>query len=94
MRKGGWPSSEMGQASSLRPAFFGNAFNSVDAVNPFNPLLPALPRWVIRRIRSGSETTIALTWIADRLHMGAPGHVACLLYRSNQDAAEREDKLF
>jgi hypothetical protein len=33
-------------------------------------------------------------WIAERLHMGAPGHVACLGYRSNQVTEESENKLF
>ena len=30
------------------------------------------------------ETTMTMAWIAERLHMGAPTHVACLLYREQQ----------
>ena len=40
------------------------------------------------------ETTMTLAWIAARLHMGAPGHVACLLYRNHQETAGSENKLF
>ncbi len=40
------------------------------------------------------ETTMTLAWIAERLHMGAPGHVACLLYRNNPEAGGSENKLF
>ncbi len=32
------------------------------------------------------ETTMTLAWIAERLHMGAPGHVSCLLYRNAWNA--------
>jgi hypothetical protein len=39
------------------------------------------------------ETTMTLAWIAERLRMGAPGHVACLLYRS-KDGEGSENKLF
>lgn len=39
------------------------------------------------------ETTMTLTGIAERLQMGAPGHVACLLYRSDEDAEGNENKL-
>jgi hypothetical protein len=34
---------------------------------------------IARRLRS--ETTMTLAWIARELHMGAPTHLACLLYR-------------
>jgi hypothetical protein len=47
------------------------------------------------------ETTMTLTWIAQRLCMGAPGHVSCLLYRKtpqgerpNQIEQSSENKLF
>jgi hypothetical protein len=37
---------------------------------------------------------MTLAWIAERLHRGAPGHVACLLYPNNQEAEGSENKLF
>ncbi len=39
------------------------------------------------------ETTMTLVWPAERLYMGAPGHVSCLLYRneSNQSQAGEEN---
>ena len=37
---------------------------------------------IVARLRR--EMTMTLAWIAERLHMGAPGHVACLLCHSNQ----------
>ena len=40
------------------------------------------------------ETTMTLAWIAQRLHLGAPGHVAYLLYRNNQEAGGSENKSF
>jgi hypothetical protein len=42
------------------------------------------------------ETTMTLAWIAERLRMGAPGHVACLLYRKHDEheQAGSENKLF
>ena len=42
------------------------------------------------------ETTMTPAWIAERLHMGAPGHVACLLYhpRSAAHMLERKKELF
>jgi len=39
------------------------------------------------------ETTMTLAWIAERLHMGAPGHVACLFYRNDPEAGGSENKL-
>ncbi len=39
-------------------------------------------------------TTMTLARIAERLHMGAPGHVACLLYRNDPEAGGSENKLF
>lgn len=40
------------------------------------------------------ETTMTLAWIAERLHMGAPGHVACLLHRHHKEVDGSENKLF
>jgi hypothetical protein len=40
------------------------------------------------------ETTMTLAWIAERLHMEAPGQVACLLNRNNQEAGGSENQLF
>jgi len=45
------------------------------------------------------ETTVTLKWIAARLQMGAPSHLACLLHRANQDTntnnrAKSENTLF
>ena len=40
------------------------------------------------------ETTMTLAWIAERLRMGAPGHVACLLYRKHDEQAGSENKPF
>ncbi len=37
------------------------------------------------------ETTMTLAWIAQRLYMGAPGHVSCLLYRKERNQAEAGD---
>ena len=42
----------------------------------------------------GWDTTTVLAWLAARPHAGAPGYVACLLYRSNQDAEESEASFF
>jgi hypothetical protein len=40
------------------------------------------------------ETTMTLEWIAARLRMGTPGHVACLLFRKEKHELESENKLF
>lgn len=40
------------------------------------------------------ETTMTLAWIAQRLRMGSPGHVACLLYRREENEDATENKLF
>ena len=53
-------------------------------------------------IRLRRETTMTLAWIAQRLHMGTPGHVSCLLYRKGPNLGkgnyangeESENKLF
>jgi len=51
-----------------------------------------------RKVRIASrlrrETTMTLAWIAERLRMGAPGHVACLLYRKHDEVTGSENKLF
>ena len=38
------------------------------------------------------ETTMTLAWIGERLYMGAPGHVSCLLYRQASDQSQAEDE--
>jgi putative transposase len=38
------------------------------------------------------ETTMTLVWIAERLCMGAPGHVSCLLYRKERQQDQGEDE--
>lgn len=40
---------------------------------------------IAQRLRR--ETTMTLAWIAGRLHMGVPSHLACLLHRRNKQAA-------
>jgi hypothetical protein len=40
------------------------------------------------------ETTMTLTWIADHLRMGVPGHVAHLLYWQGRKARASENTLF
>jgi len=42
------------------------------------------PQKVHIAARLRRETTMSLAWIAERLHMGAPTHLACLLYRQQQ----------
>ena len=39
------------------------------------------------------ETTMTLAWIADRLRMGAPGHVAHLLYWQGRKEVACENTL-
>jgi len=45
-------------------------------------------------VRLRRETTMTLAWIAERLQMGAPGHVSCLLYRKcgNENGQERHSE--
>jgi hypothetical protein len=38
------------------------------------------------------EATMTLAWIGDRLYMGAPGHVSCLLYRKEGNQRQAEDE--
>lgn len=40
------------------------------------------------------ETTMTLAWIAERLSMGAPTHLACLLYRQQHQNETSENTLF
>ena len=40
---------------------------------------------IAQRLRQ--ETTMTLSWIAERLRMGTPGHVNCLLYRKPREDA-------
>ena len=35
---------------------------------------------------------MTLAWIAERLGLGAPGHVACLLYRKGSNEKQAEDE--
>jgi hypothetical protein len=44
------------------------------------------PRQVKVAARLIRETTMTLVWIAERLHMGAPGHVSNLLHRNGREA--------
>ena len=41
---------------------------------------------IARRLRR--ETTMTLAWIGEKLNMGAPGHVSCLLCRQEQSVGE------
>jgi putative transposase len=52
------------------------------------------PRKIGIASRLRSETTMTLAWIAARLYMGAPSHVASLLQHHNQIAQNTEDTLF
>jgi hypothetical protein len=47
---------------------------------------------IARRLRR--ETTMTLEWIANRLCMGAPTHLASLLHRLNSSAPNSEKTLF
>ena len=49
------------------------------------------PLKVKAALRLRRETTMTLAWIAERLHMGAPTHVACLLYREKKNASNRRN---
>jgi len=37
---------------------------------------------------------MTLAWIAERLRMGTPGHVCCLLFRQDKNEEGSENKLF
>jgi hypothetical protein len=37
------------------------------------------------------ETTMSFGWIAQQLHMGAAGHVSCLLYRKGDKGSQGEE---
>jgi putative transposase len=54
--------------------------------------LAGRPKGDARKVRIAArlrkETTMTLAWIAQRLHMGAPGHVSCLLYRNEKTDSE------
>ena len=55
---------------------------------------PQKPR-IAQRLRQ--ETTMTLAWLAARLQMGVPSHLACLLYRGKQKPAREatnENTLF
>ena len=54
------------------------------------------PKGDARKVRIAGrlrrETTMTLRWIAERLFMGAPGHVSCLLYRKENHQRQAEDE--
>jgi hypothetical protein len=52
------------------------------------------PQKVRIAVRLRHETTMTLEWIADRLCLGAPTHVASLLQRHNQKGASCGESLF
>ena len=52
------------------------------------------PRKGMMAARLWRETTMTLSWIAARLQMGAPAHVAHLLYRQGQKMEACENTLF
>jgi hypothetical protein len=52
------------------------------------------PQKVRIAARLRRETTMTLEWIADRLCMGAPTHVAFLLQRYHQKEANSGETLF
>jgi hypothetical protein len=62
--------------------------------------LAGRPKGDARKVRIAArlcqETTMTLAWISRRLQMGAPGHVSCLLYRTEPEAGDgkSENKLF
>jgi hypothetical protein len=52
------------------------------------------PRKVMMAARLRRETKMTLSWIATRLQLGAPGHVACPLHQSNGAGGVCEIMLF
>jgi len=58
--------------------------------------LAGRPKGDARKVRIAErlrrETTMTLVWIAERLHMGVPGHVSCLLYRKESHQRQGEDE--
>jgi hypothetical protein len=52
------------------------------------------PEEVLIASRLRRETTMTLAWIADRLRMGAPRHVAHLLCWQGRKAVACENSLF
>lgn len=55
------------------------------------------PQKVCTGLRLRSKTTVTLSWIAARLRIGAPSHLAYLLYRANCQTTSHEasqDTLF
>jgi REP-associated tyrosine transposase len=52
------------------------------------------PQKVRIALRLRKETTMTLAWIAARLCMGTPSHLACLLYRQGQKDENSENTLF
>jgi len=60
------------------------------------PDLAGRPKGDARKVRIAERlrrvTTMTLAWIGDRLYMGAPGHVSCLLYRKEGNQRQAEDE--
>jgi hypothetical protein len=60
------------------------------------PDLAGRPKGDARKVRIAErlrrETTMTLAWIGERLSMGAPGHVSCLLYRKATAEGQAEDE--
>jgi len=52
------------------------------------------PRKVKIAARLRRESTMSLAWIAQRLRMGTPGYVACLLYPKDDENPGTKNKLF
>jgi len=48
------------------------------------------PQKVRIAVRLRRETTMTLAWIAEQLQMGAPSHLACLLYRYKKSGSNCE----
>jgi hypothetical protein len=59
-------------------------------MGPTPPHLEALRKGDLRKVaiaqRLRRETTVSLAWIAERLRMGAPSHLARLLERAKRSA--------
>jgi len=58
--------------------------------------LAGRPKGDARKVRIAArprrETTMTLAWIAERLQMGAAGHVSCLLYRAQHSQKQAQDE--
>ena len=58
--------------------------------------LTGCPKRDARKVRIAErlrrETTMTLAWIGERLYIGAPGLVSCLLYRKESNQRRAEDQ--